>query len=100
MEHAVESELGFMMNPEHEIIHHEFDPEHEDPNRAVVMTISELEEVEPTDLPPLYPTIDDLLENLFEDPPAADAQAQITFTYAEYRVTMHQDGKAEFVKVA
>ena len=74
-----------------------FDPELADPNLKVIETVSDLEDCDPTDCSPLYSTIDDVIADIYEDPPSPDAGVEITFTYEEYRITLRQDGTAEFV---
>lgn len=85
---------------ERSIVYREFDPAETTPETAVVEVIAELEETDPEKLSPLYSTVDDILANVFADPPAPKAQVQITVTYEGYRITISQDGTAEFVKVA
>lgn len=83
-----------------DIIHREFDPDDCTPKTDVVKVIADLEDEEPATLSPLYTTINDIIDKIFANPPAPDAQVEITFTYEGYRITIHQDGKAEFVKVS
>jgi hypothetical protein len=79
--------------------HFEFDPDIDDPSYEVVTTVAELEGKEPDDLPSLYDTVDDLLDHIWMDPPTPAAQVQMKFTYAGYRITLNQDGSAEFLKI-
>ena len=74
-----------------------FDPEVADPNLKVIQTVSDLEDCDPTDCSPLYSTIDDVIATIYGDPPSSDAGVEITFTYEGYRITLRQDGTAEFV---
>lgn len=87
-------------DPEQDIIHREFDPNDCTPKTDGVEVIAELKETEPAALSPLYTMIDDIISNIFGDPPAPEAQVEITFTYEGYRITIHQDGKAAFRKVS
>lgn len=80
--------------------HWEFDVDREDPEIDMAEVIAELEGQDSTDLPPIYNTIDHLIESLFSEPPAADAQAVIQFSYEGYRVNLNQDGHATFMKIA
>lgn len=79
--------------------HWEFDVDREDPEVNVVEVIAKLEGRDNTDLPPIYNTIDHLIETLFSEPPAPEAQAVIQFSYHGYRVTLNQDGHATFMKI-
>lgn len=85
---------------EREVVYRQFDPNDCTPETDVVSAVADLEDKDPTALTPLYPTIDDVISNIFAEPPAPESQVEITFTYEGYRITIHQDGKAEFVKVA
>lgn len=78
------------------VVRRRFDTEAADPNVSVIEVVADLEGTEPGSLPPLYTQIDHLLEHLFSDPPVADADAKIAFTYNGYRITVRQDGRALF----
>lgn len=82
-----------------QFVFRQFDTEAEEPTIDVAEAIADLKGVQPAELDPLYSTIDHVIENLYSDPPSPEAQVQITFTYEGYRITMHQDGTAKFVKV-
>lgn len=84
---------------ESEIIHRELDSDGDDPAVAVVNAIAEIEGVETDELPMTYNCIDGMLTEMYSDPPSAEAQLQVTFTYAGYRVTVEQNGSAKFVQV-
>lgn len=81
------------------IIRRQFDPTETTPEKAVVEAVADLKNTDPQELSPLYSTVDDILANVFDNPPAPEAQVQITVTYEGYRITLSQDGVAEFVKV-
>ncbi len=85
--------------PERSIIRQQFDPAETTPETAIVETVADLKDADPQTLSPLYSTVDDILANVFDNPPAPEAQVQITVTYEGYRITLSQDGAAEFVKV-
>lgn len=80
-------------------VHHRsiFEVEEEEPATELVNVIAELEEVEPTELEPLYRWADDLISDLYSSPPPAEAQSVVEFSYEGYRVTLHQDGHAVFM---
>ena len=73
----------------------EFDPETTTPTRAVVEVIADLEDVDTLELPPLYSTMNDLLDGFASNPPASQADVEITFTYQGYRITVYQSGLVE-----
>ncbi|MFB6087690.1 MAG: HalOD1 output domain-containing protein [Haloarculaceae archaeon] len=81
-------------------VHRNFDPAEHDPVYYVVDTIAELERVSIEELPSTYDNIDGLVDRLYENPPRPETQATIEFSYAGYRVTLHQDGQATFLKIA
>ncbi|MDG5775744.1 HalOD1 output domain-containing protein [Haloarculaceae archaeon H-GB2-1] len=80
--------------------HYTFDPSLQDPVYDVVETIADLEGVEVDELPSVHETVDGMVDNVFSNPPAPEAQVEVSFTYAGYRIRLHQDGNATFIKVA
>ena len=79
-------------DPEQRIIERTVDTSGEQPNYRVLETIAEAEGVNITTLPPMYERIDHMLDKLFSDPPATEAQVEVTFSYHGYRITAKQDG--------
>jgi len=47
----------------------------------------------------MWACTDGVLDHLFSNPPSAEAQMEVTFSYEGYRITIEQDGTAEFVRV-
>jgi hypothetical protein len=39
-----------------------------------------------------------MLDVVFENPPAPEAQVEVTFSYEGYRITVEQNGRARFVQ--
>lgn len=64
------------------------------PAIQLVGLVADLEDADPMELDPLYSQIDDLLNALFDSPPAAAADAELEFTYEEYRIRLDQNGTA------
>ncbi|ADB63718.1 hypothetical protein Htur_4989 (plasmid) [Haloterrigena turkmenica DSM 5511] len=58
----------------------------------------DFEGVDSAELPPIYDCVDGMLNELFSNPPAPEAQMEVTFSYHQYRVTVEQNGNAKFVK--
>lgn len=81
------------------IVRWHFDPDETDPGTTVAEAVAELEGCDTTDLTPLYDCIDRMVGHLFTDPPSAEAQAEVTFSYEGYRITVDQDGWARLVSV-
>lgn len=79
-------------------VHRELDTNGEDPGIQVAETVAELESTETTELPTMYGCIDGMLDHLFSNPPSPEAQMEVTFCYAGYRITVWQDGTAAFVE--
>lgn len=66
------------------------------PSRSVVETITATEDIEQTDLPPLYTVIDpDALDTLFESQAGSEegrTPTEVQFTYFGYEVTVSDAG--------
>lgn len=82
------------------IIRRTVEPDPDDPYLAILEPIADLEDCAVEDLPPLYKYVDHLVENLFSTPPPEKAQAELTFTYYYYRVTVDQQGNMRLAKLA
>lgn len=89
------------MSDEHdaEIVHRELDTDAESPAAEMASHVADLEGINSEDLTPAWDCIDDVLDRIFSTPPYPNAQMKITFSYEGYRITVHQNGSAEFVKV-
>lgn len=86
-------------NHESEIIHRQLDSDVDSPAVAVVETVAELEGKDVNEVSTAYECIDGTLEGLFSTPPAPEAQIEVMFSYEGYRITVEQNGTAEFVQV-
>jgi len=80
------------------IIRRELDTDRENPAVQVAEHVAEMEGKDATDLTTMYGCVDNVLDNLFSDPPNSEAQMEIKLSYESYRITISQDGMAEFVK--
>lgn len=78
----------------------ELDVDQDDPEVGIVEVVSELEDQPVESLPPVYETIDNIIAQLFSDPPPAEAQAMVQFTYSGYRIDVQQSGDATFMNVS
>ncbi|MFC7020576.1 MULTISPECIES: HalOD1 output domain-containing protein [Haloarcula] len=85
--------------PQERIIERQVDPVPGEANVRLLETIADVEGVDATDLPRLYPWLDEILKNLFSDPPADEAQTEVTFSYYGYRFTVTQDGRITMRKL-
>jgi hypothetical protein len=82
-----------------EIIHRKLDTDTENPGVAVAEAVADIEGRDATELTSTYKCADDVLNNLFSNPPDPEAQMEITFSYEGYRITVEQNGSAEFVRL-
>jgi hypothetical protein len=74
----------------------QFDTDVEEPALAVAEAVGELKGVDATELTPIYDCIDHLVDHLFTNPPDPAANAELSFDYEGYRITVRQDGHATF----
>ena len=82
-----------------EIVHREMNTDRTEPAAAIVEVVADLEGTPVTELPTAYDCIDGMLSNLYSNPPAPEAQMTVEFTYSGYRITVTQNGAAEFINV-
>lgn len=95
---ATRQECNVADSNNQEIIHRTLDTGAEEPVEQVAETIAELEGEPVENMTPLYNHLDHILDRIFSDPPADEAEITIEFTYEEYRITVEQNGHAEFVE--
>ncbi|ELZ23583.1 hypothetical protein C475_14968 [Halosimplex carlsbadense 2-9-1] len=81
------------------IVRAQIDARSETADNEFLELIARLEGVDATELPSLYHEVDHTIENLFKRPPSRDAQMEISFSYAGYRVTIDQRGNVRLVRV-
>ncbi|WP_226010215.1 HalOD1 output domain-containing protein [Halomicrobium salinisoli] len=79
-------------DPQSTIFHRTIEPRESREHERVLAVIADVEDCDVTDLPPIYGRIDDVLEDLFSDPPVDEAQVEISFSYYGYRITVDQEG--------
>lgn len=85
--------------PKNHIIHRELSPDVDEPTVQVAEIVADIEDEEHTELTTTYDHLDHILSYVFSNPPVPEAQVQITFSYEGYRITVEQDGNAQFVRV-
>lgn len=83
-----------------ELVHRELRTDQDNPSAEIAEIVAELKGTEMEQLPTAYEVLNDILSHLFQNPPASEAQAQITFSYDEFRITVEQNGEAKFVQVS
>jgi hypothetical protein len=80
--------------------HFTFNTDLEDPVFDIVETIGQLEGKRVEELPSFHEQVDGIVDRIFSTPPTPEAQVEVAFTYAGYRIKLHQDGTATFLKIA
>lgn len=84
---------------ERQIIHRKLDTDIDEPVVQVAEIVADIEGTCHEELTRTYDHLDHILTYVFSNPPVPAAQVQITFSYEGYRVTVEQDGRAQFVKI-
>lgn len=87
-----------MEDQQEEIIHRSLDTDGDNPAIQIVELIAEIEDRDMLELENMYECADGMLDNLFSDPPVAEAQMQVVFSYEGYRITIEQNGNVKLVK--
>lgn len=75
-----------------------------DPNSGtaefeLLRIVADLEGVEIESLPSFYEQVGHFVEMLFQRPPAAEAQMEISFSYVGYRIRVTQTGQVTVIGV-
>lgn len=86
-------------SPDREIIHRDLNTSRENPVVQITETVADIEDVQQSELTTVYSHLDHVLDYIFDNPPKPEAQVEITFSYEGYRITVEQDGTAQFVKI-
>lgn len=85
--------------PEYGIVRMEIDPDPKTAEHDLLAVIADIEGVAIEELPSLYREVNHFVEQLFDTPPSTDAQMEISFSYAGYRVTLARSGSLKLVPV-
>lgn len=86
------------INPITDTVVKQIDTNTEDPGLEIAKAVMEIESKDVDEVSPIYDAMDGLLDDIFENPPPPNSSVVISFTYEGYRVTLHQDGTATFVR--
>ncbi|WP_226480182.1 HalOD1 output domain-containing protein [Natrinema amylolyticum] len=76
------------------VLRRQLDTERGDTTIQLVEIVAELDDREPTDLAPIYRSVDGLVSDLFGSPPPTHVDANLAFSYHGYRIHVEQDGTA------
>lgn len=85
-------------DPEQSIVRRRLPTDEGNPGVLIAETVAEIEDREMTEMTTMYGCVDGVLDHLFADPPAAEAQIRVEFSYEGYRISIEQDGLVEFVR--
>ena len=86
------------MSDDRNIVHRNLETDGSNPSAQVAEIVADLEGEDVRSLPSIWDCIDHLLDHIFSNPPSAEAQAEVTFSYYGYRITVEQNGRAKLVK--
>ena len=81
------------------ICHQTISTDPEDAGYEFLELVAELEGCDVTGLPPMHPRIDDIIAEVFSDPPSKNAQVEIQFSYYGYRVDLDQKGNVSLMRI-
>lgn len=84
---------------EETIVHREIDVDEGEAAAEIAMHVADLEGREMAEMTNMWECTNDVLQHMLSEPPRPQAQMQVEFSYENYRITVHQDGVTEFVKV-
>lgn len=87
-------------HPRSEIIHREFDVDADNPAVQIAEAVADIEGKDSSELATMYGCVDGMLDELFSMPPSPQAQMKVEFSYESYRITVEQNGQAEFIRTA
>ena len=87
-------------NASGQIYHRQIEPTVEDANYRLLCLIGDIENTDVSELPPMWERIDDVVTELFQDPPSDAAQLEVEFSYHGYRVMMDQSGTVSLKKLS
>lgn len=82
-----------------EIHHRTLDPDGDEPATQIAAHVASLSGRDPAELQSTWERFDHVVDEIFQNPPAAEAQIEVRFTYEGYRITVEQDGHVRFVPV-
>lgn len=82
---------------ENNIIHRELDTDVENPAVEIAELVADIEDKDSTDLATMYEVTDHVIDHIFSEPPAPEAQFQVSFSYEGYRITVEQNGNVQLV---
>lgn len=88
-------------DPERDIVRRELrtDPEADDPAVQIAEVVAELEGTEATEISNMWEATNEVLQHMFSFPPREESQMRVEFSYERYRISVEQDGTAEFRKL-
>jgi hypothetical protein len=79
-----------------DMVRRQLDTDVEKPAVQIVRTLADVEDRDPTEYTDIWGCADGVLGHLFSNPPAPEANMQITFDYEGYRISVDQFGDVAF----
>jgi hypothetical protein len=77
-----------------EVVHRSLDTDRGEPNVQVAQMVADVKGVDAAELRNIYGCIDHTIDHIFSNPPASDANVEVTFDYENCRITIQQNGDA------
>lgn len=84
---------------ENGILQFDIEPDPGNAEYDLLSVLADHEGVGMDELPSLYSVLDQLVGEMFDDPPSESAQLEMAFSYAGYRITVTQGGHVTMVPV-
>jgi hypothetical protein len=81
------------------IVRTEIDPDSATAEYDLLEIVAELEATDIEELPEFYGRVGHFVELIFKEPPAPEAQMNLEFSYAGYRITINQRGEVTLMNV-
>lgn len=91
---TMSSEIEASDVEERSVHHVQVDVDPEEPELPFADVVAELKGTHTDDLNPIGSELDDLVRDVLLSPPPERNQAEISFTYEGFRVTLYHDGHA------
>lgn len=88
-----------MSDRDDEVYHRHLDTEGEEPAIQIAEHVADICGVEATELESTWSCFDHVIDMIFKDPPAPEANVEVRFTYEDYRIVVDQEGDATFIRV-
>lgn len=82
-----------------DVVRTEIAPDPATAEHDLLAIVADLEGSAIDELPSFYDQVDHFVEMLYKRPPSDEAQMEISFSYAGYRISMDQQGRVTILNV-